>query len=90
MFPVLQTDDRVRPKTVVFGFALGDTTIAFTEALLNEQRSVSHDLNGDTLVVTMNDDGTVLLETHDGRSHAPIRLFWFAWFTFHPQTELVK
>ena len=90
MFPVRQTDDRVRPKTVVFGFDLGDTTIAFTEALLTEQQSVSHDLGGHTLVVTMNDDGTVLLETGDGRSHAPIRLFWFAWFTFHPQTELVK
>ena len=80
----------MRPKTVVFGFDLGDTTIAFTEALLTEQESVSHDLDGHTLVVTMNDDGTVLLETGDGRSHTPIRLFWFAWFTFHPQTELIK
>ena len=90
MFPVRQTDDRLRPKSVVFGFDLGDTRIAITEALLAEQKSVSHELNGHTMIITMGDDGFVVLETEDGRSHAPIRLFWFAWFTFHPQTELVK
>ncbi len=90
MFPVRQTDDRMRPKSVVFGFDLGDTRIAFTEALLSEQKSVSHELDGHTLVVTMNDDGTVALETENGQGYTPIRLFWFAWFTFHPQTELVK
>jgi len=90
MFPVLQTDDRVRPKTVIFGFDLGDATVAFTEALLLEQKSVSWELDDNELVVTMGDDGFVVLETADGESHAPIRLFWFAWYTFHPQTELVK
>jgi hypothetical protein len=90
MFPVLQTDDRVRPKTVVFGFDLGDTTVAFTEALLTEQKSVSYEPDDREMLVTMGDDGFVVLKTEDGESHAPIRLFWFAWFTFHPQTELVK
>ncbi len=90
MFPVQQTDGRVRPKTVVFGFDLGDTTIAFTEALLREQESVSYELDGKALVVTMGDDGFVVLNTQDGERHTATRLFWFAWFTFHPQTELVK
>ena len=90
MFPVLQTDDRVRPKTVVFGFDLGDTTVAFTEALLAEKKSVSYKLDDHEMTVTMGDDGFVVLRTEDGESHAAIRLFWFAWFTFHPQTELVK
>lgn len=90
MFPVLQTDDRVTPKTVVFGFDLGATKVAFTEALLTEQESVSYELDGKELVVTMGDDGFVVLNSDGGESHAPIRLFWFAWFTFHPQTELVN
>jgi hypothetical protein len=90
MFPVLQTDDRVTPKTVVFGFDLGDTKVAFTEALLTEQETVSYELDGKELVVTMGDDGFVVLTAADGETHAPIRLFWFAWFTFHPQTELAK
>lgn len=22
--------------------------------------------------------------------HVPVRLFWFSWFTFYPETDLVK
>ncbi len=90
MFPVGQTDDSLRPKTVVFGFDLGATKIAFTEALISKRKSVTHELDGRQIVVTMGSDGSVELETEGGQSYAPIRLFWFAWFTFHPQTELVK
>ncbi len=90
MFPVKQTDERVHPKSVVFGFDMDGTTIAFTEALLQEQRSVEHELNGNRLVVSMSDDGSVSMLAHDGESQSPIRLFWFAWYTFHPQTELVS
>lgn len=89
MFSVQQTDERVHPKTVVFGFQLGETEIAFTEALLTEQNSITHDLDGSQVTVTMKDDGTVVLEEDDGERYSPIRLFWFAWYTFHPQTALV-
>ena len=30
-----------------------------------------------------------MLEEDDGERYSPIRLFWFAWYTFHPQTALV-
>jgi len=26
----------------------------------------------------------------DGKVLYPIRLFWFAWYTFHPETDLVQ
>jgi len=26
----------------------------------------------------------------DGDTHYPIRLFWFAWYTFHPEAKLAK
>ena len=25
-----------------------------------------------------------------GKEYTPIRLYWFAWYTFHPQTELIR
>jgi len=89
MFSVQQTDERVHPKTVVFGFQVGDSKVAFTEALLKERPSITHDLNGRQVTVTMKDDGSVLLVTDDGEQYSPIRLFWFAWYTFYPQTSLV-
>ena len=40
-------------------------------------------------VVTLHDDGTVSLQ-RDGETFEPIRLYWFAWYTFNPQTALIK
>jgi hypothetical protein len=40
--------------------------------------------------VTLADDGSVLLKFVDsGDTYAPIQLFWFAWYTFHPKTTLI-
>jgi hypothetical protein len=90
MFPVAQTDERVHPKSVVFGFDLDGTTVAITESLLQERGTVDFKLAGRGLTATMSDDGSVALRTDDGQAFTPIRLFWFAWYTFHPQTELIS
>jgi hypothetical protein len=26
----------------------------------------------------------------DGETYHPIRLFWFAWYAFHPETDLAQ
>ncbi|NOX67646.1 MAG: DUF3179 domain-containing protein [Gammaproteobacteria bacterium] len=91
MFPVSRTNDVIRPKEVVFGFDLGQETIAFTEALLQRSSKVSHTLNGRELTVIVAEDGAVtLVDGASAERFAPTRVFWFAWFTFHPQTELVR
>lgn len=89
MFPVATTDDRVRAKTVVFGFDLESGAIAYVESLLQERGSYRHELHGEEVVVTLRDDGSVILE-RNGINHFPTRLFWFAWFTFHPKTDLIS
>jgi len=91
MFPVSRTNDVIRPKEVVYGFDLGKETIAFTEALLQRSNNVSHTLGGRELTVTVAADGTIaLIDGASSARFAPTRVFWFAWFTFHPQTELVR
>lgn len=89
MFPVSKEDDRVHPKSVVFGFNIDGSATAYTEALLQEHGTYSHEFAGTTNDVTLHADGTVTLQ-RDGVIHEPIRLYWFAWYTFNPQTELVK
>ena len=85
--PVSATSERLHAKTVVYGFDLDVGEIAYTEELLAEP--FTHELAGEEAVVTISDDGTVSMQ-RNGQTHYPIRLFWFAWYTFHPETELAK
>ena len=89
MFPVDGRDDRLHPKTIVYGFMLDDGPIALSAELFDQSRSLRHEHNGRILDVTMSDDGQITLDA-DGASFAPIRLYWFAWYTFHPDTALVR
>jgi hypothetical protein len=89
MFPVTGRDDRLHPKTVVYGFMLDDGPIALSAGLFDQSSSLRHEHNGRILDVTMSDDGQVTLDT-GGASFAPIRLYWFAWYTFHPDTALIR
>jgi len=91
VFPVSAVDERVHPKSVVFGFSLESGSVAYTESLLLEQGTYRHDINGAEHSVTMHADGSVTLR-RDGIAGTvePIRVYWFAWYTFNPQTELVQ
>ena len=86
--PVSASDERVHAKTVVFGFDLASGSVAYAESVLEEGGTYSHDLGGEEAVVTLHDDGKVTLLRGD-ETHHPIRVFWFAWYTFHPETELI-
>ena len=87
--PVSATDDRVHAKTVVYGFDLEETDIAITESLLAKDGSHTRSIAGKESVFSMLEDGTVTLR-RDGEVFHPIRLFWFAWYTFHPETDLAQ
>lgn len=89
MFPVNQEDSRIHPKSVVFGFVVDGKAVAYTESLLQEQPTYRHDFDGAEHVVALRADGTVRLQRGE-EIFEPIRLYWFAWYTFNPQTELVK
>jgi len=86
--PVSATDERVHAKTVVFGFGLPSGDIAYAESVLQENSSYEHDLDGAKAVVTLHDDGSVSM-LHGDQTFYPTRLFWFAWYTFHPGTNLI-
>jgi hypothetical protein len=90
MFPVSKEDERLHPKTVVYGFQLGAGAVAFSESLLIEQGTSRHQVLGEEFVVEYHDDGSVVLTEGNGDTHSPIRLFWFTWYTFYPETELVR
>ena len=86
--PVSAEDDRVHAKTVVYGFSLGDLDVAITESMLPANGGFAGKVGGELAVITRHDDGSVSMR-RDGQTHYPIRLFWFAWYTFHPETDLI-
>lgn len=87
-FPVAETDDRVHAKTVVHGFDFDTHSVAYSHELLAEHGTYRHELNGNQVSVTLREDGSVTMDKA-GKPYAPVRLYWFAWFTFHPETELI-
>ena len=91
MFPVSRNNDVIPPKTVVYGFQVGDQAIAFTESLLQESQNVAYENTGGHFDITLAKDGGVSMTSRDANEvFHPVRLFWFAWYTFHPDTDLVR
>lgn len=88
IFPVSARDARHYPKMVVYGFILGNQAIAYDAKLL--ESGEYRDKVGDVaLQLTRGKDGSMLAKdlTHD-KLYKPARLYWFAWYTFHPDTLL--
>ncbi len=91
MFPASKNSDAMHPKSVVFGFDVAGEKIAFAETLLQEVHEVGHELNGNTLTVNLASYGIVTMtDQASERVYSPVRLYWFAWYTFHPETDLVR
>jgi len=90
MFPVNAEDGRIHPKSVVHGFDIDGTAVAYTQELLEKDGTHANALGEIQLTATLNDDGSVTLEDQGGEKYVGTRLFWFAWYTFHPDTELVR
>jgi len=86
--PVNAEDDRVHAKTVVYGFSTDAGDVAIAESVLAKDAIYSGEITGKNAVVNLHEDGSVTMQ-RDGETLHPIRLFWFAWYTFHPETDLV-
>ena len=89
LFPVENSDDRVHPKTVVFGIEVMGSYKAYKEDDLKELRVIEDTVGGVSIRLKRDDSGTVTatnLET--GEEIVKDRGFWFAWYAFHPDTEL--
>lgn len=89
MFPVSLTDARLHPKMVVYGADIDGHPVAYAQDYLREKRSLADRIDGRALTVTYGQDGGVTVsDSESGQTWIAHRLFWFAWYTFHPDTLL--
>ncbi len=88
LFPVTRQDARLHRKKIVYGVKVEDQAIAIDADWLREKNSWSHQLKGGSLKLEMADDGGVIA-TFNGSPVSAHRMFWFAWYSFNPQTALI-
>lgn len=84
-------DKSLQIKTVVYGIELHGAKKAYTEELLKSKKVLLDTFAGTNIKLQYLDSGQVKvtnLDTQEGI--IPIRLFWFAWAAFNPDTDLYK
>lgn len=88
-FPVEETDNRIHPKTVIFGIEVNGVFKAYQEDDLLELGTVKDTVAGVRIRVERDASGVVTVTDEDtGGEIVKERSFWFAWYAFHPETEL--
>jgi len=86
--PVSATDARLHPKRVIYGMEIGDDSIAIDAEWLLEAGQFANEYAGKKLVITVADNGEVDASLDDEQITIH-RMYWFAWYSFHPRTALI-
>lgn len=90
-FPAEGTSDtRLHPKEIVWGIEIDGKFKAYDDKKLSEVEKLDDSFNGIKLSIVRNREGQVRITKEDGGVIIPDRSMWFAWASFHPDTELHK
>ena len=89
LFPVEERDDRIHPKTVIFGIEVNGIYKAYKEDDLKELKTIEDTVGGVKIGLERDDAGIVkITNLETGEEIVKERDFWFAWYAFHPDTQL--
>ena len=90
-FPVQARDDRLHPKTVIFGIGVNDAYKAYRESDLVAQGTIDDTVGGIAIRIERDPVGIVsVISIESGEEIVKEREFWFAWYAFHPDTLLYE
>ena len=90
IFPVDNEDDRLHPKDIIFGIEIDGQYKAYREIDLKESGEIKDSFAGKELTVTRDEAGVVKILDSAGEEIVKERDMWFAWYAFHPSTELFE
>jgi len=91
MFPVENSDERIHPKTVIFGIEVNGIYKAYKESDLKDEGSFEDTVAGVKIRAARDKAGIVTFTDLDaGMEIVKERDFWFAWYAFHPDTLLYE
>jgi len=91
-FPVEKKDPRFHPKERVLGVELGGLFKAYPFSELSKTSGeVTDTVAGQAVTLVYNKEAdSARIVGSDDREIPAITSFWFAWFTFHPETEVYR
>lgn len=91
MFSVSRTSGVLHPKAVVWGVELDGGSVVASEHHLSSGEAVRFKVGRSEVELRQNADGSVRATLlPEGRELVAHRMFWFAWYTFHPDTQLAS
>jgi hypothetical protein len=89
LFPVEERDDRVHPKTEIFGIEIAGSFKAYKVDDLEELGVIEDIVGGVRIRLEREEVGIVkVTNLETGEEIIKERGFWFAWYAFHPDTGL--
>lgn len=90
LFPVQRTDSRFHPKEWVLGVTVGGIAKAYPFSELKKAQSPLHDeVHGQRVTIQFHADAqSASAMDASGKPLPTVMAFWFAWYAFHPETEV--
>jgi hypothetical protein len=88
LFPVSAQDARLHAKKVIYGIEFAGRSIAVDSDWLSGLGSWEYEAEGQSIRLQVDAAGGV--NGFAGGKPVPVhRMFWFAWYSFHPDTSLI-
>lgn len=88
MYPVAARDSRLAAKKFVYGVEIDGTFIAYEEKNLIKNSPMVESYGQYTLQVTYDKGKATAIDKKTGKEFNVLRAYWFAWYAFHPETQL--
>ena len=88
LFPVTAQDARLHVKKVIYGVEIDGASIAVDSDWLVNIGSWEYEVEGRIFKLSVNGEGGVS-GSLEGQPLPVHRMFWFAWYSFHPDTSLI-
>ena len=91
MFPVAEKSNAYRNKELVLGITIDgvDKTYPFKELRKHDQASFTDTMaNTELTIEWQEDDQYARAVDSNGEEITTVIVYWFAWYAFHPDTEI--
>ncbi|MBI4067325.1 DUF3179 domain-containing protein [Candidatus Gottesmanbacteria bacterium] len=90
-FGVKNLNKQLQIKTVVYGIEINGKAKAYPASIFDKNASFNDSLDDTKLKLERTNAGEVkVTNLQTNEKIIPLRLFWFAWAAFHPDTEIYK
>jgi len=91
LFGVKGLNKSLQIKTVVYGVEVNGQSKAYPESIFDNNSVIEDSLGSIKLKLEKTDSGEIKVTNQETNEMIiPLRLFWFAWAAFHPDTQLYQ